>query len=160
NTPVLGGLGVSFEAPVHNYNAVEFTADKRLADKWAIHASYRWSRLTGTYEGYYRDDNGQSDPGITSLYDFPTNDPSYFAIGVAQFGYQGDIRFQGDLGSGPLPLDRPHQVKLYGSYLLDVGLTLSAGLNLSSGKPLTGLAANPVYQNGGEIPLTPRGTGF
>jgi len=37
---------------------------------------------------------------------------------------------------------------------------VSAGLNISSGKPLTGLAANPVYQNGGEIPLTPRGDGF
>jgi hypothetical protein len=54
-------------------------------------------------------------------------------------------------------------VKLYGSYLIDVpsgGLTVSGGLNLSSGKPLTGLAANPVYQNGGEIPLTPRGAGL
>src|SRR5207245_3406018 len=72
----------------------------------------------------------------------------------------GDIRFQGNLGSGPLPLDRPHQVKVYGSYLLNMGLTLSAGLNVSSGKPLTALAANHVYQNGGEIPLTPRGAGF
>ena len=51
-------------------------------------------------------------------------------------------------------------VKVYGSYVLDMGLTLAAGWNLSSGKPLTGLAANPVYQNGGEIPLTPRGDGF
>jgi len=160
NTPVLGGLGASFEAPVHDYDAVEFTAAKRLGNKWAMQASYRWSRLKGTYEGFYRDDNGQSDPGITSLYDFPTNDPSYVAIGAPRFGYKGDIRFQGDAGSGPLPLDRPHQVRVYGSYLFDLGLTLSAGLNLSSGKPLTGLAAHPVYQNGGEIPLTPRGAGF
>ena len=54
--------------------------------------SYRWSRLWGTYEGFYRDDNGQSDPGIGSLFDFPTNDPSYTAIGVPQFGYRGDVR--------------------------------------------------------------------
>jgi len=47
-----------------------------------------------------------------------------------------------------------------GRRAVEIGLTLSAGLNLSSGKPLTGLAANPVYQNGGEIPLTPRGAGF
>jgi hypothetical protein len=52
-------------------------------------ASYRRSRLRGNFEGFYRDDNGQSDPGITSLYDFPTNDPSYTAIGVPQFGYRG-----------------------------------------------------------------------
>ena len=41
-----------------------------------------------------------------------------------------------------------------------MGLTLGAALNISSGKPLTALAASPVYQNGGEIPLTPRGDGF
>ena len=30
---------------------------------------------------------------------------------------------------------------------------------MNSGKPLTGLAANPNYTNGGEIPTTPRGDG-
>ena len=64
------------------------TADKRFANNWALQASYRYSRLRGTYEGFFRDDNGQSDPGITSLFDFPTNDPSYTSIGVPQFGYQ------------------------------------------------------------------------
>jgi len=160
NTPVLGALGASFESAVHDYDAIEATANKRLSDNWAIQASYRWSRLRGNFEGFYRDDNGQSDPGISSLFDFPTNDPSYTAIGAPRFGYLGDIRFLGDLGSGPLPLDRPHQVKAYGSYRLNFGLTLAAGLNMSSGKPLTAFAANPVYQNGGEIPLTPRGEGF
>jgi len=159
-TPLLGDLGASFEAPVHNYDAIEVTAEKRLANHWSLQASYRWSRLTGTYEGFYRDDNGQSDPGITSLYDFPTNDPSYTAIGVPQFGYSGDIRYLGNLGSGPLPLDRPQQLKLYGSYQLHMGLNLAAGVNVSSGKPLTAFAANPVYQNGGEIPMSPRGDGF
>src|SRR5262249_31948166 len=91
NSPVvqLPGYDISFEAPVHNYNAIEFTADKRLSDNWSLLASYRYSRLTGTYEGFYRDDNGQSDPGITSLYDYPTNDPSYVAIAVPQ-GALGD----------------------------------------------------------------------
>ena len=69
-----------------------------FSNNWSLQASYRWSRLRGTFEGFFRDDNGQSDPGITSLYDFPTNDPSYTAIGVPQFGYQGDIRFLGALG--------------------------------------------------------------
>ena len=82
--------------------------------------SYRWSRLRGNFEGFYRDDNGQSDPGISSLYDFPTNDPTYTSIGVPQFGYPGDIRFLGD-PNGILPLDRPHQVKLYGNYIVRQG---------------------------------------
>ena len=51
---------------------------------------------------------------------------------------------------------------MYGTYTFPVGVNISLGLDVSSGKPLTGLAANPNpnYQNGGEIPLTPRGAGF
>jgi hypothetical protein len=162
NTPTAGGLGASFEKPIHKYDSVEFTLDRRFSGNWALQASYRWSRLWGTYEGSYRDDNGQSDPGITSLFDFPTNDPSYTAIGAPQFGYQGDIRFLGAAGAGPLPLDRTHQVKVYGSTIIPFGISVGVGLNLSSGYPLTALAANPNpnYQNGGEIPMTPRGGGF
>ena len=162
NTAVSGNLGAAFESPIHNYNAIEFTAEKRLTNRWSLQSSYRYSRLRGTYEGFYRDDNGQSDPGITSLYDFPTNDPSYATIGASQFGYRGDIRFLGAAGEGPLPLDRPHDIKLYGTYIFPFGLSASMGLQVTSGKPLTALAANPNpnYQNGGEIPLTPRGAGF
>ena len=160
DTPVETDLGASFEKPIHKYDAVQFTAERRLANNWAVQASYTWSRLNGTFEGFYRDDNGQSDPGITSLYDFPTNDPSYTAIGVPQFGYKGDIRFLGALGEGPLPLDRPHVIKVFGNYVFNFGLNTGLGLTMNSGKPLTGLAANPNYTNGGEIPTTPRGGGF
>jgi outer membrane receptor protein involved in Fe transport len=153
-------LGATFEAPIHNYDAVEFTLNGTFSSRFTGTASYRWSRLHGTFEGFYREDNGQSDPGITSLYDFPTNDPSYTAIGVPQFGYTGDIRFLGDLGKGPLPLDRPHQVKLFGSFSVTDALGVGLGVNTSSGKPLTPLAANPNYHNGGEIPLGPRGSGI
>ncbi|HXG89738.1 MAG TPA: hypothetical protein VNJ02_15520 [Vicinamibacterales bacterium] len=153
-------LGASFEDPKHLYNAVEFTFDKRFADNWSLLGSYRLSRLTGNFEGFYREDNGQSDPGITSLYDFPTNDPSYTRIGVPQFGYRGDIRFLGELGEGVLPLDRTHQVKFYGNYAFGNGLALGIGSNFSSGKPLTALAALAPYDSDSEIPETPRGDGF
>lgn len=153
-------LGASHEDPIHHYNAIELTADRRFAENWMLNASYRFSRLRGTYEGFFREDNGQSDPGLTSLFDFPTNDPSYTAIGVPQFGYQGDIRFLGELGEGPLPLDRPHDFKVSGNYTFDMGLNLGVRFITTSGKPLTALAANPAYTNGGEIPLTPRGEGL
>jgi outer membrane receptor protein involved in Fe transport len=153
-------LGAHFEDPVHNYDAIEVTMDRRLTGKWQGSASYRWSRLNGTFEGFYREDNGQSDPAITSLYDFPTNDPSYTAIGVPQFGYSGDIRFLGALGEGPLPLDRTHQVKLYGNYIFTDAFAVGIGVQAVSGKPLTAFAANPNYQSGGEIPEGPRGSGF
>jgi len=162
STPVLASaafLGAKFDDPVHKYQSLEFALNRRFTNNWTMMSSYRWSRLRGNFEGFYRDDNGQSDPGITSLYDFPTNDPSYTAIGVPQFGYRGDIRFLGD-PNGILPLDRTHQVKLFGSYLWPMGIGVGAGLDLSSGAPLTPLAAHPNYSNGGEIPEAPRGSGI
>ena len=162
NTPVvpIDGFDISFEDAIHDYDAVELTADKRFGNNWGLQTSYRWSRLHGTFEGFFRNDNGQSDPAITSLFDFPTNDPSYTAIGVPEFGFRGDIRYLGALGAGPLPTDRPHQFKVYGNYSMNWGLNLGAGVQLSSGSPLTPLAANPVYENNGEIPEGPRGSGI
>jgi hypothetical protein len=160
DTPVTAFPGLPaahFEDPLHHYDAVEFTADKRLSNNWSLQSSYRWSRLWGNFEGFYRNDNGQSDPAISSLFDFPTDDPSYTQIGTPQFGYRGDIRFLGGLGAGLLPNDRTHQVKLYGTYNIPIGVNFGAGIQLMSGKPLTALAANPNYNSRGEIPMTPRG---
>ena len=74
--------GATFENATHKYDAFELTANRRFAHNWGLQASYRFARLWGNYEGFYRNDNGQSDPGITSLFDFPTNDPSYAQIRV------------------------------------------------------------------------------
>jgi hypothetical protein len=149
---------VKFDDPVHKYNAIEATFNRR-GSNWSMMTSYRYSRLRGNFEGFYRDDNGQSDPGISSLYDFPTNDPTYTSIGVSQFGYPGDIRYLGD-PNGILPLDRPHQIKLNGNYLFKGALNLGVNVNLSSGKPLTSMAANPNYGSQGEIPTEARGAGI
>jgi hypothetical protein len=151
-------LGATFDDPLHKYQAVEVTLNRRFAQNWSVMTSYRWSRLRGNYDGFYRDDNGQSDPAWTSYFDFPTNDPSYTAVGTPTYGYQGDIRFLG--ADGILPLDRPHQFKAFGNYAWDSGLNIGLGLNLSSGKPLTPLAANPNYSTGGEIPTAPRASGI
>jgi hypothetical protein len=148
-----------FEDPIHHYDAIEVTANRAFSENWSLVASYRWSRLKGTYEGFYRNDNGQSDPAISSLYDFPMDDPTYTSIGAAQFGYQGDIRYQGRLGQGPLPNDRTHQVKIFGNYTIKL-LNLGLGFNAGSGRPLTAFAANPIYDSQGEIPEAPRGTGI
>ncbi|MPZ18508.1 MAG: TonB-dependent receptor plug domain-containing protein [Luteitalea sp.] len=161
-TPVseFPGITASFESPIHDYDAVELMAAKRFSDDWALQASYRWSRLSGTFEGFFRNDNGQSDPVITSLFDFPTNDPSYTEIGVPQFGWRGDIRNLGEAGAGLLPNDRTHQFKVYGNYSFPFRLNLGLGLQVGSGRPLTPLAANPLYESAGEIPERPRGAGF
>jgi hypothetical protein len=154
---VNGSLVTPSAQPAHEqfirkYDAVEFYADKRLSHLWTLQASYRWSRLWGDYEGYYRNDNNQSDPGLTSLADQPINDPTYTEIGTPLFGYRGDIRYLGRLGAGPLPNDRTHQFKAFGSFGPIGGLSLGGGLQVGSGVPLTQFALST-------IPMGPRGSG-
>ena len=162
NTEVVqccGFTNVAFEDPAHTYNAFEVTLNKRFSNNWGAIASYRFSKLDGNFEGFFRSDNGQSDPAISSLFDFPTNDPSYTALS-SQHGGLGDIRYQGtSLGSGVLPNDRPHQLKLYGNYAWNA-FNLGLGFNAGSGRSLTALASNPIYANAGEIPMTIRGEGM
>ena len=97
--------------------------------------------------------------GLSSLFDFPTNDPTYTSIGGPLFGYAGDIRLLGD-PNGVLPLDRPHQIKAYANYEWAARLNVGVGINLSSGKPLTPMASQPNYGDPGEIPVSARGTGI
>ena len=154
-----GALPSAFEDPRHMYNAFELTLNRRLAGNWSAIASYRFSQLEGNFEGFFRSDNGQSDPSITSLFDFPTNDPTYTQYSDIHGG-AGDIRYQGDsLGTGVLPNDRPHQLKLYGNRIWG-NFNLGFGFNAVSGTALTALAGNPAYTNAGEIPLTVRGEGI
>jgi hypothetical protein len=42
----VGNLGVpiSFENPLHEYDAIEFDANRRFANGWSLQSSYRWSR--------------------------------------------------------------------------------------------------------------------
>jgi hypothetical protein len=150
----------AFEDPTHEYQSLEFTAHKRFSGRWSLVGSYRYSKLEGTYEGFFRNDNGQANPAISSMFDYPTNDPSYTEIGVPVYGFRGDIRYLGALGAGPLPNDRPHQLKLWGSYNVTSSLNLGAGFWASSGRPLTPFAADPVLNRAGDIPEAPRGTGI
>lgn len=163
STPTVGCPGLSggaFEDPVHKYDSFEFTINKTFSNNWGMIASYRYAKLKGNFEGFFRSDNGQSDPAISSLFDFPTNDPSYTQLGGPIDGFRGDIRYQGTtLGEGILPNDRPHQVKLYGNYTMGA-LNLGLGFNWGTGRSLTALASNPAYNNSGEIPETLRGGGI
>ena len=64
------GIPDGFVKPVRRYNAVEFELDKRFSNHWLAFVNFRWGNLWGNYEGAFRNDNGQSDPGISSLFDF------------------------------------------------------------------------------------------
>ena len=157
--PAAQFLGATFNDPVQKFDAVDVSITRRLANRWSGVATYRWSRLRGNYEGFYRDANGQADPGNTSLFDFPANDPSYTGVGATKYGYKGDIRYLGD-PNGILPLDRPHQLKMFGAYNWNA-VSFGLALNMGSGKPLTPLTAFPLPGGpGGEIPLAALGSGI
>ena len=139
---------------------VEFTLNRRMSNNWSMMASYRWSRLRGNFEGFYREDNGQSDPGHLVALRFPDQRSDVHVDRRTALGISGDIRFLGD-ANGILPLDRPHQVKMFGNYMFPFGLNLGLGLNIGSGKPLTPLdAESELRRTAARFPTRPRGTGI
>ena len=67
---------------------------RNFSNNWGLLASYRYAKLKGNFEGFLPVGQRPVRSPISSLFDFPTNDPSYTQIGVPQFGFGGDIRFQ------------------------------------------------------------------
>jgi outer membrane receptor protein involved in Fe transport len=118
------------------YRALEFTLNRRFANNFSFNTSYVYSSLIGNYEGLFRNDNGQSDPNITSLFDL---------VSLLANTY------------GRLPNDRPHQFKFNGSYQTPFKLVVSGNFYAQSGIPFNALIPHPVYGNN-EGFLNPRGT--
>jgi hypothetical protein len=140
------GIPDGFANPVRNYQAVEIEMNKSFSKGWLMRANYRVARLAGNYEGAFRNDNGQTDPSISSLFDFTT--------GV--LGLLGD-----QFAIGPLNTDRRHVVNGFFSYTFDKGmvrgLTLGTGVRVQNGTPVSEFGNHPAYGNAGEVPIGGRG---
>jgi len=128
--------GLNYGRARRYYRAIEFTATKRFSNNYQFIASYVHSSLIGNYEGLFRNDNGQSDPNITSLFDLPS---------LLNNTY------------GRLPNDRPNQWKFNGSYQTPWKLLLSGNFYMQSGVPFNQLGPHPLYGNNEQF-LVPRGT--
>jgi hypothetical protein len=149
---ILGPDGTpdGFVDPVRIYRAIEVEVNKRFSDNWQLLSNVRFSSLRGNYEGHLRNDNGQTDPAISSLFDFTEGQ-------FNQLGNQFDV--------GPLNSDRRVVANVYGSYTLNRegfggflhGMTLGANLRGESGLPISEYLAHPAYNNQGEIPIGGRG---
>ena len=118
------------------YRALEFTAQKRFTNNYQFIASYVFSSLIGNYEGLFRNDNGQSDPNITSLFDL---------VSLLNGLY------------GRLPNDRPHQFKFDGSYRTPFKLMISGSFRAQSGIPFNALVPDVDYGDNEGFGV-PRGT--
>jgi hypothetical protein len=132
NEPTIGCFGRARRY----YRAIEFSATKRFTNNYQFIASYVHSSLIGNYEGLFRNDNGQSDPNITSLFDL---------VSLLANTY------------GRLPNDRPHQFKFNGSYQTPWRLMISGNFYAQSGVPFNQLVPHPVYGNNEGFGV-PRGT--
>jgi hypothetical protein len=145
------GQADGFPDAVRKYRAVEIELNRRFSDGWQGFFNWRIAKLEGNFEGHLRNDNGQTDPGISSLFDFT----------------QGDLNLLGDqFAIGPLNSDRRHIINVFGSYAFDKGrgfhmlngLNLGLNMRYETGLPINKLDPHPVYLNTGEIPLGGRGS--
>jgi Carboxypeptidase regulatory-like domain len=145
--PTPDGKPDGFSNPYRHYQAIEFEANKNFSHNFLLRVNYRWAKLYGNYEGLYRNDNGQSDPSISSLYDFSNG-----VLGMLGQQFQ----------QGYLNTDRRQVGNLYGSYTIPNGFmrrfTGGLGLRASSGQPISELGAHPVYDTPGEVPIGGRGS--
>lgn len=102
------------------YWGVNIAFDKRFSNNWLGGFSYTWSRLTGNYSGLASgDEYGRSNPNVERYFDL-------WYLAFDSFMKPID---------GPMPGDRPHYFKLYGSYVFPFGLTIGAVVNAMSGVP-------------------------
>lgn len=93
------------------YRSLTLTADRDFDGKWSASFSYTLSSLKGNIEGGVRSDNGQTDSGLTTAFDFP-------ALVNGADGF--------------LPPHRKHNIKVYGSYQLFDFLNIGANLQVTS----------------------------
>jgi hypothetical protein len=114
--------GVNLPKPKRDYDSVEFSLEKRFANRWYLRSSYLWSRLYGNYSGLSQsDENGRTSPNVGRLYDYPM------------------MMFQdgGAAVLGPLPTDRPHQFKTQFIYQFPFGTSFGLDQYVASGLPVT-----------------------
>ena len=142
-----------FADPRRHYQALELELNRSLRNNWQARINYRYSKLWGNYEGFFRNDNGQSDPGISSLFDFT----------------QGALGLLGDqFKRGYLNTDHRHTANLALAYTIDKstrfvghygsGITVGSYLHAASGAPLSAFQSHPAYLTPGEVPVGGRGT--
>jgi hypothetical protein len=120
---------------------MEFEVNKSMSKGWLLRANYRIAKLYGNYEGSFRNDNGQNDPNISSLFDFTRGDFSLLGQQFTPGVLNTDVRH---LANGFVSYTFANHVK---------GLTLGTALHFQTGVPINNLFAHPAYANAGEIPF-------
>ncbi len=135
-------VGFLVPEPKRQYDALEFTVNRRFANNYFWSASYVWSRLYGNYSGLAATEEVSTPTtGVSSATAQQQGGSIARPGGNANRAWDIDEIFWDSNGTldvlGRLPTDRPHVVKLYGSYMLPFGTQLGAFFYAGSGTPLT-----------------------
>ncbi len=134
-------IGRLFPRAKRVYNALVLTANKRLSSRFGLIANYTYARILGNYPGTFDGTVDENLPNFSSQYDLT------------------DLLAN---RNGPLSNDRPHNLKLLGTYQQPIGSggTLTVGLTFTaySGRPINVLGAHPIY-GFSQVFILPRGSG-
>jgi len=141
-TAITTGLTKPFTLPKakRNYTAVEFTANRRFSNNWFLGGSYVFSRLYGNYPGLVNTDEVTAPGRVSVGAQEPFGQRTRPGTNASRAWDLDEMMFDshGNLGvDGLLPTDRPHVVKLYGSYLLKTGTNLGVNFYGGSGTPVS-----------------------
>ncbi len=128
------------------YFGVNLSLEKRFSHNWQGGVNYTWSRIAGNYSGLASaDEGGRLGPNVEQDFD--------------RWFMEYDAK--GNVLKGPLPQDRTHYLKAYGSYAFPFGLTVGVVAYGRSGLPLTTklyYGSKFFYPNGrgdlGRLPFT------
>jgi hypothetical protein len=131
--------------PKREYYAVQLTLDKKFSNNWLGGATLTLSSLSGVISGLASsDEHGRQNPMVQRYFDL------WF------IHYDSHLK----LLDGQLPTDRPWDMKVYGAYTFDFGLTIGLNAYAKSGTPVSTefLLNNQAgyYPNGrGDLGRTP-----
>jgi hypothetical protein len=108
--------------PKRNYYSVQLSVDKKFSNNWLGGATLTWSSLRGIISGLASsDEHGRQNPMVQR----------YFDLWFIHYDSQMNLM------DGALPTDRPLDLKVYGAYTFDWGLTLGINAFAKTGTPVS-----------------------
>jgi hypothetical protein len=112
-----------------DYYGLNISLEKRFSNNWQGGINYTLSRIEGNYSGLASSDEvGYDYAGVARV---GPNVELYYDAWFLAYDAKGNVL------DGPLPQDRTHFLKAYGSYTFPFGLTVGAIAYGRSGFPVT-----------------------
>ncbi len=136
-----GNYTLPYLKPERDYNALEFTYDKRFTNNWSLRAYYTLSKLEGNYSGLANSDENNSfgnplNAGGTSARLSPNVSRLWDVAGSA-YDQNGDGVY------GRLATDRTHQIGAQFLYSFQFGFNVGVNQFIASGTPISTMGSIP-----------------